>query len=61
MEDGFMKTADECVGYFGVDAERGLSQRQVEDNRKKYGPNGELFRSFYLALVSFGHTVKFRP
>merc|ERR1712110_110669 len=39
MEDGFMKTADECVGYFGVDAERGLSQRQVEDNRKKYGPN----------------------
>ena len=42
MEDGFMKTADECVGYFGVDAERGLSQRQVEENRKKYGPNGEL-------------------
>ena len=37
-----MKTADECVGYFGVDAERGLSQRQVEENRKKYGPNGEL-------------------
>ena len=37
-----MKTSDECVGYFGVDAERGLSQRQVEENRKKYGPNGEL-------------------
>jgi len=34
-----MKTSGECVGYFGVDAERGLSQRQVEDNRKKYGPN----------------------
>ena len=42
MEDAFMKTSGECVGYFGVDAERGLSQRQVEDNRKKYGPNGEL-------------------
>lgn len=41
MEDGFMKTSEECIGYFGVDAERGLSARQVEDNRKKYGPNGE--------------------
>merc|ERR1712032_950324 len=39
MEDGYQKTSGECVGYFGVDAERGLSQRQVEDNRKKYGPN----------------------
>ena len=45
MEDAFMKTTDACVGYFGVDAERGLSQRQVEDNRKKYGPNGELDRN----------------
>ena len=41
MEDGFMKTSDECISYFGVDAERGLTARQVEDNRKKYGPNGE--------------------
>ena len=41
MEDGFMKTSDECISYFGVDSERGLSGRQVEDNRKKYGPNGE--------------------
>merc|ERR1712032_558745 len=39
MEDGYQKTSGECVGYFGVDSERGLSQRQVEDNRKKYGPN----------------------
>ena len=45
MEDGFMKTSDECISYFGVDAERGLSSRQVEDNRKKYGPNGELSQS----------------
>ena len=41
MEDGFMKTSDECISYFGVDSERGLSGRQVDDNRKKYGPNGE--------------------
>merc|ERR1712165_294873 len=39
MEDAFMKTSDECISYFGVDSERGLSGRQVEDNRKKYGPN----------------------
>ena len=43
-----MKTADECVGYFGVDAERGLSQRQVEENRKKYGPNGELLSQYLI-------------
>ena len=41
MEDAFMKTSDECTSYLGVDADRGLSPRQVEDNRKKYGPNGE--------------------
>ena len=41
MEDAFMKTSDECISYLGVDADRGLSPRQVEDNRKKYGPNGE--------------------
>ena len=41
MEDAHMKTFDECVGYFQVDSERGLSQSQVESMRKKYGPNGE--------------------
>jgi Ca2+ transporting ATPase len=39
MDDGYQKTWEECVRYFGVDDERGLSQRQVEDNKKKYGPN----------------------
>ena len=41
MDDGFMKTSDECLNYFGVDLERGLSPGQVDTNRKKYGPNGE--------------------
>ena len=41
MEDGFQKTSDECIAYFRVDYERGLSSSQVEENRKKYGPNGE--------------------
>ena len=43
MEDAFMKTSEECVSYFQVDAERGLSQSQVESSRKKYGPNGECY------------------
>ena len=57
MEDAFMKSADECVGYFGVDAERGLSQRQVEDNRKKYGPNGELKTIQQLIPCAFSHGI----
>ena len=36
-----MKTSEECLGFFGVDLEAGLSPGQVETNRKKYGPNGE--------------------
>merc|ERR1712142_576849 len=39
MEDGYMKTGDECLSYFGVDLERGLAPGLVETNRKKYGPN----------------------
>jgi Ca2+ transporting ATPase len=39
MEDAHMKTSEECVSYFQVDADRGLSQSQVESLRKKYGPN----------------------
>ena len=41
MEDAHMKSSEECVSYFQVDADRGLSQNQVESLRKKYGPNGE--------------------
>merc|ERR1711892_727093 len=39
MDDGYQKTSEECLGFFGVDEERGLSPGQVETNRKKYGPN----------------------
>ena len=41
MEDGHMKTWEECTRYFNVDDERGLSPSQVEKNREKYGPNGK--------------------
>merc|ERR1712168_916209 len=39
MEDGYQKTWEECTGYFRVDEERGLSPGQVEEHKKKYGPN----------------------
>merc|ERR1712223_1003881 len=39
MEDGLQKTWEECTQYFRVDEERGLSPGQVEEYKKKYGPN----------------------
>jgi len=39
MEDGYMKTWQECCDYFGVNTERGLSQDQVKKAREKYGLN----------------------
>jgi len=40
MEDGFMKTWQECCSNFNVNPEVGLSTSQVQGNRDKYGPNG---------------------
>jgi len=41
MEDGFMKTWQECADRFSVRPERGLTTDQVKDNLQKYGHNGE--------------------
>lgn len=39
------QTWEECTAYFRVDEERGLSPSQVEEHKKKYGPNGEFLQS----------------
>uniref|UniRef100_A0A8D8CEV2 Calcium-transporting ATPase n=1 Tax=Culex pipiens TaxID=7175 RepID=A0A8D8CEV2_CULPI len=39
MEDGHSKTVEECVGFFRVDSEKGLTPDQVKEYQKKYGPN----------------------
>jgi len=39
MEDGFMKTWQECCDFFSVNTERGLSLDQVKKSKEKYGPN----------------------
>ena len=41
MEDGYMKTWQQCCDYFGVNVDRGLSSSEVKKNLEKYGPNGE--------------------
>jgi len=39
MEDGYMKTWEECIQYFDTNEDQGLSPSQVKKNREKYGPN----------------------
>lgn len=41
MEDGYMKTWEQCCDHFGVNVDRGLSPDQVKRNLDKYGPNGK--------------------
>ena len=41
MEDGYMKTWEQCCDHFGVNVDRGLSPDQVKRNLEKYGPNGK--------------------
>lgn len=58
MEDGWIKTVDEALNFFGTDAEKGLSLDQVKRNQAKYGLNGEFFenlllKQFLLGLVTY--------
>ncbi|KAL5288296.1 ATP2A2 family protein [Megaselia abdita] len=39
MEDGWIKTVDEALNFFGTDNERGLTLDQVKKNQAKYGLN----------------------
>ena len=39
METPWAKSTDECLRYFEVDKNVGLTEAQVERNLKKYGPN----------------------
>ena len=60
MEDGYQKTWEECTGYFRVDVERGLSPGQVEEHKKKYGPNGEFKQSIsQIVYQSINQSIKY--
>lgn len=39
MEDGWIKSVDEALNFFGTDSEKGLTLDQVKKNQAKYGPN----------------------
>ncbi|XP_073492301.1 sarcoplasmic/endoplasmic reticulum calcium ATPase 1 isoform X1 [Aquarana catesbeiana] len=39
MENAHTKTTEECLAYFGVNENTGLSPEQVKKNFEKYGPN----------------------
>lgn len=41
MEAAHSKTTEECLAYFGVNENSGLSPDQVKRHLEKYGPNGE--------------------
>lgn len=50
MEDGYMKTWQECCNHFNVNPEHGLSIDQVKKMREKYGLNGERYLATYNEL-----------
>ena len=41
MEDGFAKTGDEVLKFFGTDESLGLTPEQIKTNQAKYGLNGK--------------------
>ena len=55
---GHDKTPEELYAYFKVD-DSGLSDSQVESNRKKYGPNGKLKHAFRHKLGFFTILIYF--
>lgn len=65
MEDGFMKTWEQCCDYFGVNVDRGLSPSQVKSNLDKYGPNGKHFYNIanfdYIFPYSFWEKIQNQP
>ena len=42
MENAHAKTAEECLAYFNVDQETGLSDEQLARATEKFGPNGNV-------------------
>ncbi len=58
MEDGYMKTWQECCDHFAVNPEHGLTTDQVKKNRDKYGPNGKNYFKKSLKSLSWRKTKR---
>jgi hypothetical protein len=44
MDDAFTRPVQEILKHFQVSENRGLPAKAVEAQRKKFGPNGGLFK-----------------
>jgi len=42
MENPHARTVDEVIKYFSTDVNFGLTDKQIEENQEKYGPNGKI-------------------
>jgi len=51
MEDAYAKTTEEVLNYFNVSERLGLSQEEVKQNKKRYGPNGK-YCNLFLVVVA---------
>jgi hypothetical protein len=40
MDRSYTFPPEDALAHFGVEQHQGLSERQVQESRKKYGPNG---------------------
>lgn len=55
MENAHTKTPAECLAFFGVNMETGLTPDQVKKNLAKYGPNGETHGGMEGCMKTGGH------
>lgn len=60
MEHSYLYSPAEVLDHFDVKESSGLSQQQVSQSRKKYGPNGMLQLSFPMGNVA-GTNLRFEP
>lgn len=51
MEDGFAKTSEEVLKFFGTNEEVGLTPDQVKTLQAKYGPNGKSQNCTFILFV----------
>lgn len=52
MEQAWAKTREECLKYFNVDEEKGLSEDEVAKAQERYGPNGKYIYFYFDLLVN---------
>ena len=52
MENPHARTVDDVIKYFNTDVNFGLTDKQIEENQEKYGPNGKIISDVYDVILS---------